>query len=584
MEMQHAVTVEDLQSRSTTGIWKKIWTVQLRLHTITHPFTLLCIALAASIPRILLANQLDIVTDEVVYIHGGKLYLPLIAHLTARIGNNDWLYNYEHPPFAKLLIGLTLWLNGQIGHPLPELFAARLPSILCGTLLVMAVYALGRGPWGRAVAIGAALCLAFSPWLAYFSALAYLDMTMTALITVAYLLLWYALRRPWLYPVSTFLLALGVDSKYTAVLAVPGMILFLAYYFLVLRPRLPIEQRPPVPWLWWLAAIAVGPLTLLAADPAIWPHPYTRFVHSLNFEWTHSLNGHLTFIAGQYDLHVPHWAILYILITKMSAFVTIPAALFVVFALVQQVRAQLSGTARSVNSATSSAFLLCWLLAMLAMFSLLNIVVGTHYHLPLAPPVALAGASGLAMLLRYRPGTLFQKRQASPPEPQTTTPWRGKRSKINLRSAAMVMVLIGTLSIPHLLGLIMVHNAEGYTSELFHGEDAALQVAYPGYRDALQWLAAHTHGPARVGLAELPQTLSGQSSDVTWYNYNTDLSQRLLLVEAPIGGAEARYDYIVWPMHLIQRGYGLPPQSQYHIVHAVMGGNTIYCYIIKRTP
>ena len=53
--------------------------------------------------------------------------------------------------------------------------------------------------FGRLIALLAALALAFSPWISYFSAIAYLDMTMTAFITVAYLLLWHATQRPKLF-------------------------------------------------------------------------------------------------------------------------------------------------------------------------------------------------------------------------------------------------------------------------------------------------------------------------------------------------------------------------------------------------
>ena len=48
--------------------------------------------------------------------------------------------------------------------------------------------------------------------------------------------------------------------------------------------------------------------------------------------------------------------------------------------------------------------------------------------------------------------------------------------------------------------LVSIPDAEGYSSEPFDGENAALQVAYPGYRDALQWLSEHTHGTASIGL------------------------------------------------------------------------------------
>lgn len=554
------------------------------------------------IPRLLLATQLDMVTDERVYIDGGKIYFPLLTHLN--ITSGGWTYNYEHPPFVKLLIGFVLSLNTHVGHLFGELFAARIPSIIFGTLLVLAVYWLGRAPFGRVMALLAALSLAVSPWLAYFSALAYLDMTMTSLITIAYLLLWPAIRQPRLYLFSAALLGLAAASKYTAVLALPGMVLFLAYYFLALRPRLPVAERPPVPWKWWGAAAVLAPVVFFLADPAIWRQPIDLLFKSFGFEWNHSVEGHLTFLAGQYGGHVPHWAILYIIVAKISAFVTIPAAFFVIYALFQLGRLHVGRSAFKaqipVVEASSMAFLLIWLLSILGMFSLLNIVVGTHYHLPLAPPVALSGAFGWIILFRYRRGALFSASTTAPASTSTTLaaddsspssipsvvgPLR-RRTRVHVRTAIVLAVIALFLIVPHLIGLITTSDAEGYTSEFFPSENAILQVAYPGYRDAGLWLVAHTATPGKVGLIALPGTLTPGASSSSWFTYNADLAGRLQFSEAHPTDRSFAYDYLIWPMHLIQRGYPIPTDwhSGSHIVHIIMGGNTIYCYILARNP
>src|SRR5215471_17361698 len=215
---------------------------QLLLH-VSEALILLSLAAVAFIPRILLATQLDLVTDEEIYIAAGKIYFPLLLHL--HMASAQWSFNYEHPPLVKLLIGSMVYLNAHLGHFFGELLAARIPSVSFGTLLILVIYGLGRGPFGRAIALLAALCLAVSPWLVYFSALAYLDTVMTTLITTAYLLLWSAPRNPRLYLLSAVLIGLGAASKYTAVLSLPGMVLFTAYYFLAIRPKLEASQRPP---------------------------------------------------------------------------------------------------------------------------------------------------------------------------------------------------------------------------------------------------------------------------------------------------------------------------------------------------
>src|SRR6266567_2345567 len=88
------------------------------------------LAIVALIPRIVLATQLDQVTDEGIYIVAGKLYFALITHL--RISSPQWYFNYEHPPVVKLLVGLFIYLNAHLGHLLNELQAAR---HLVGSLL-----------------------------------------------------------------------------------------------------------------------------------------------------------------------------------------------------------------------------------------------------------------------------------------------------------------------------------------------------------------------------------------------------------------------------------------------------------------
>ena len=162
-----------------------------------------------------------------------------------------------------------------------------------------------------------------------------------------------------------------------------------------------------MPWGWWISAIIVAPLTFLAADPAIWPSPYNLLIHSFAFEWNHAAGGHLTFVAGRASLHVPHWTIPFILFVKMSLFITVPAALFACYALIQLVRFHLHTSKIEIADVINLSFLLIWLVGIIGMSSLLTIVVGTHYALPSAPPVALAGAYGLTKFLDYRRGQLF---------------------------------------------------------------------------------------------------------------------------------------------------------------------------------
>ena len=547
---------------------------------------LFCVTLAACLPRLLLAMQLDMVTDEQVYILGGKMYLPALLHHS--LHSAAWSYNYEHPSLVKLLIGLAVTVNASTGSLLPELLAARLPSILCGTLLISALYGLGKAPFGRTVALLAALSLAFSPWLAFFSALAYLDMTMTMLVTLSYLLLWHARYNRWCYILAAISIGLAIASKYTAALALPGLILFALYTHIArYHTRLPgTRQWSHVPRLWYVLACALVPVTFFLADPAIWRDPLKLLPQSITYEWEHSYNGHLTFIAGKATLHAPQWTILLILFTKLSLGVTLPATLYICITLIRLVRALWTKHYAELRNMDSAFFLLFWLLSTIVIFSFLNIVVGTHYDLPATPPIAFAGALGATGALRFlrkkvtdtQSVSMHRKQEHNKVAEESTT-------KTPLRAIMTIGLLALLLSGSHLYGLTTIHAAEGYTSEVFRDENSVLQVAYPDYREAVQWLARHTdQQPIQVGLVALENTLNKGEQGVSWYAYNKDLPARITLTETHPDSYNLAYDYLVWPAHLVQRGYTIPPQWQSHIVHTIMGGGTLYCYILARNP
>src|SRR5207244_10007701 len=82
------------------------------------------------------------------------------------------------------------------------------------------------------------------------------------------------------------------------------------------------------------------------------------------------------------------------------------------------------------------------------------------------------------------------------------------RQRIKFRSVVVPAVLFVLFAGPHLLGLLTSYAAEGYSSEIFNGENSVLQVAYPGYQEAALWLIAHTRSFGRVGIVALPGTLN----------------------------------------------------------------------------
>jgi len=561
---------------------KTVQGLSARLHGLFSPDAwpfLAVLALIAFIPRILLAFQLDVNTDEPIYITAGNWYILLLKQLN--ITSANWLYNNEHPAFAKLLMGIFIYIARHLNTP-NIVLPARLSSVLLGTALVVGIYALGRAPFGRTVALLAALSLAFSPWVVYFSGLAMLDMTMTALVTLAYLLLWHAIRHPRLYALSGILIGLAGASKYPAALIVPAIFAFPVYYYAALQRKLPTEERPPLPWRWWLLGLCLIPVSFFLADPPIWLDPFHRLLKSLAFSLGHADAGHVTFWAGQVYTHVPPWMILYVLFAKVSAFVTLPALFFIVFAVLQLGRFHFSragsgrhnvqGNSDSINAIASTAFLFFWLVDALLLFSQLTILVGTHYYLPVAPPLFLAGACGLTLLARFLARRLFPARAGAPADSA-----RFPLARLNWRAGALFALLALALAGPHLLGLVTIPDADGYTSEFFHGENSSLEVMYVGYRDADEWLMAHSKTGGTVGIV-------GGSATVLWYIANPKVAGKFQFLVTTYGRKSYDYDYLVWPMNLLQRKWGPPADWKTHIVHQITGGDTIYCVIMARNP
>lgn len=540
------------------------------------------IFVVAFIPRWILLHQLDIITDESVYVPVGWLDVSLLGH--GQIFSSGWLVNFEAPPLPKLFMGLAEGLAGYTQPSLATVQAARVPGAILSSLAVALLYPLGKPIFGRWTALLGALCLALSPWYSYFSSIAYLDIYAASFINLAFLTLWYAQRRPRLYYLVGVLLGLGFASKYTAALAVPGMLAFLFY-------RYRVVEKTKLPWRMLGLTALVGLGALYLADPAIWVNPVVRLAESVGFQFGHAEQGHRTFLAGSYGEHVPLGAVFVILFVKMSIFVFIPALLFLPWAIFRLMRRWHAPQTEDMPV----VFGLCWLGGLLIPFSFLSIVVGTHYMLPLAAPVCLVGAYALLRALAWAASRLLRIGRAGTTgatEQTTRCPifqWlflagaerRQETRPRRLQVAALVLVLLiatAALVVPHTVGLVRAPGAEGYTSEVFTSENGVLQVAYPDYADAVVWLHGHAHQDGKVGLVSLAGALD------YWIPARQDLQTRALPLYPVLPDAVAGYAYLVWPMHLIQRGYPPPPAWRDKMVHAIMGGATIYCFILAWNP
>jgi hypothetical protein len=318
------------------------------------------------------------------------------------------------------------------------------------------------------------------------------------------------------------------------------------------------------------------------------------------FQWDHAARGHSVFLNGRVWDHVPPGEVVFILVAKMSLFICIPALLALPWALVRIIRAKGNPSGRDERA----AFIFFWLFGMLLPFGLLNIVVGTHYMLPLAPAMTLIGAWALigmcrwigprlatwgeigltALRSRVRAGARFPKIAA----PGWLTSLRGyltQRRVRQLAARALIVAACVAMVVPTLSGLVTVSQAEGYTSEWLNGENSSLQVAYPAYADGTQWVTDHTKGWVTVSLIGTPGSLD-YWMQMRQYLYPerirlTPSSVVMGQTYVPPSVPKGRPLYLIWPAHLIQREFPTLPQWQSKVVATIKGGATIYCYVIR---
>src|SRR5690348_5717135 len=268
------------------------WLIGMALWRLSLPVMLFVVAF---IPRWSLAHTLDLVTDESTYIRIGRLDYTLL--ITGHLSSPKWMINYEAPSLPKILMGFgSLWA-AQNRSPGDWLIGARIPGVILGALFIVLIYWLARPIFGRLPALFGALALALSPWVAYFSAIAYLDSYLLGFVTLAILITWHAVRHPWLFIVVGALLGLAFDSKYTGAFALLPIAAYLAYYYAFRVHRRPPKQLLLVP----LAAL----LAIYLADPAVWASPLDRLWDGIAFQWNHAARGHSVFLNGRVWDHVP---------------------------------------------------------------------------------------------------------------------------------------------------------------------------------------------------------------------------------------------------------------------------------------
>jgi hypothetical protein len=193
----------------------------------------LFLILAAAALRIAyLASQcpLDLAPDEAHYWDWSR-------HL-------DWSY-YSKGPLVALLIRAGCALAGSWAQQFPggEMLAVRLPAVVCGSLLLVSFYVLTVQVFGRESLAAAAVALGLTlPVITAGSSLMTIDAPYVCCWGWALVLGLHAIRTraAWAWVATGLVVGLGILAKYTMVLWVPSVGLFLltsrAHRGLLLRP------------------------------------------------------------------------------------------------------------------------------------------------------------------------------------------------------------------------------------------------------------------------------------------------------------------------------------------------------------
>lgn len=109
--------------------------------------------------------------DEFAVAGFGRVYIGGLGNLD--FSKKFWSINYEHPPVAKYIYGMAVFVEEKIPfiqktfdtnyHPDKRYFLARLVSVLIGSFTVFFVYLIGREFFSKKVGIFASLFLALMP-------------------------------------------------------------------------------------------------------------------------------------------------------------------------------------------------------------------------------------------------------------------------------------------------------------------------------------------------------------------------------------------------------------------------------------
>jgi predicted membrane-bound dolichyl-phosphate-mannose-protein mannosyltransferase len=296
--------------------------------------------------------------DEYTVVNPGETYISATRNLDFSEG--PWIQNYEHPPVAKYLYGLSREIPKHLFfvrewdkeyHPDKEYTVPRLLSATFGGLTVVLVFLIGSLLFSSAVGVVSALILTVIPHFIAYTGVASLESAFIFFTTLFVYCLVRALKsNRWTYHLLTVVvLTLSFATRYNG-------LFFVFFYAAVMifkyRSALLHLRLNKIPW-----PVLLSPIIFLGLFYALWPWLWRSPIHLLD-SVLRSAGGH----TGEYflgSLAQPDW-----LYYPLYFLVTTPEVLLVLLFLFL-VRLVKGGIKSSV-----SLFILGWFLTpFLATFS-----------------------------------------------------------------------------------------------------------------------------------------------------------------------------------------------------------------------
>jgi 4-amino-4-deoxy-L-arabinose transferase-like glycosyltransferase len=506
---------------------------------------LIFIFLLAFLPRLLLINETSIMTDEPLYVSAGQNYVK--GFLTFNFNSDVWGQNAEHPPIAKLWIGLSSNLFVPLlgrGDTHNVYFAARMAPVTAGTLLCIAIYVFGRKQYGEKSSFLASLLTALSPWLIYYSTLAILDIFAALFVTLTFIFLSYAETSNRYYVLVGVFLGLAIGSKEIAAAIIPSIVLYLLMKKFVSGEK-QSEKSSRVPWQAvkrTLLTPVIAAFVFFATWPWLWKDTLTNIVWFFAFHLNNLSSGHSTFFAGQFYTHVPSWVSVYIVFVKTPLLIFVLSVLFMFYVLVKIFRKE------PVQRGQLSVF--SWLVGGLLTMSTFSMIVGDHYLVFLCPAVLLSASMFIVDLLEMT-----------------------RKPNSRLDKAHLVFYALIALMLIESLGGLVTHIPSpcGYASELIGQADKAVLMIDTGFEDVADYLIGQVEKDAKVAVA-----------------YNIDLLRIELLRKYESGFNLVSLDelknakYAVFPSIYTQR-WGIPAEvtNNWDLVYVAMSGQSVLAYVYE---